>query len=175
MGEHRKAGRAGVMQPMGASGSVGLIIANATVFISSFCIMVIELVAGRLIAKYLGSSLHTWTSIIGVVLAGIAIGNAIGGRLADKFAHDVFHEHCWRWVVVEVGVLGFVDCTRCFRFDLDGVLTGNQRPSSKFALDVGFARSLHLVGSPLYGVDLRQIQPQSIQWLSRRIHNATAD
>ena len=88
MAEHRKAGRAGVMQPMAASGTVGLIIANATVFITGFCIMVIELVAGRLIAKYLGSSLHTWTSIIGVVLAGIAIGNAIGGRLADRFAHD---------------------------------------------------------------------------------------
>lgn len=78
----------GVIPPMGASVTVTLIIANATVFISSFCIMVIELVAGRLIAKYLGSSLHTWTSIIGVVLAGIAIGNAVGGRLADKFARD---------------------------------------------------------------------------------------
>jgi MFS family permease len=57
----------------------------ATVFISSFCIMVIELVAGRLIARFLGSSLYTWTSIIGVVLAGISIGNYIGGRLADRF------------------------------------------------------------------------------------------
>jgi len=72
----------------GAAVTVGLVIANATVFVSSFCIMVIELVAGRLIAKYLGSSLYTWTSIIGVVLAGIAIGNAVGGRLADRFGTD---------------------------------------------------------------------------------------
>jgi predicted membrane-bound spermidine synthase/Tfp pilus assembly protein PilF len=61
-----------------------LIIPCSTVFISSFCIMVIELVAGRLIAKFLGSSLYTWTSVIGVVLAGITIGNYIGGRIADK-------------------------------------------------------------------------------------------
>lgn len=62
-----------------------LIIPCATVFISSFCIMVLELVAGRAIAPYLGSSLYTWTSVIGVVLAGITIGNWLGGRIADRF------------------------------------------------------------------------------------------
>jgi tetratricopeptide (TPR) repeat protein/MFS family permease len=60
-------------------------IPDATVFISSFCIMVLELVAGRLIARYLGSSLYTWTAVIGVVLAGITIGNYLGGRIADNF------------------------------------------------------------------------------------------
>jgi Tfp pilus assembly protein PilF/spermidine synthase len=57
---------------------------QATVFVSSFCIMVIELVAGRLISRHLGSSLYTWTSVIGIVLAGIALGNYVGGRLADR-------------------------------------------------------------------------------------------
>ncbi|MCJ7638275.1 MAG: fused MFS/spermidine synthase, partial [Euryarchaeota archaeon] len=47
--------------------------------------MVLELVAGRLIARHLGSSLYTWTSVIGVVLAGITIGNYFGGRIADRF------------------------------------------------------------------------------------------
>jgi len=60
-------------------------VASATVFFSSACIMILELVAGRLIARHLGSSLYTWTSIIGVVLAGIAIGNYLGGRIADRF------------------------------------------------------------------------------------------
>jgi spermidine synthase len=58
---------------------------NFTVFISSMCIMVVELVAGRLIARHVGSSLYTWTSVIGIVLTGIAIGNYIGGRLADRY------------------------------------------------------------------------------------------
>ena len=62
-----------------------ILIPGLTVFISSACIMVIELVAGRLIARHLGSSLYTWTSVIGVVLAGITLGNYIGGRIADKF------------------------------------------------------------------------------------------
>lgn len=47
--------------------------------------MVIELVAGRLMAPYVGVSLYTWTSIIGVVLAGISIGAYLGGLLADKY------------------------------------------------------------------------------------------
>src|SRR3989339_1213055 len=65
---------------------LAIFIPGVTVFFSSACIMIIELVAGRLIARNLGSSLYTWTSIIGVVLAGITIGNYLGGRIADKYA-----------------------------------------------------------------------------------------
>lgn len=54
-------------------------------FIASFCILVIEIVAGRILAPFVGVSLYTWTSIIGVVLAGISIGAYLGGKLADKF------------------------------------------------------------------------------------------
>lgn len=57
---------------------------HAIVFCSSACIMVVELVAGRLMARHLGSSLYTWTSIIAVILAGMSIGNVIGGKLADR-------------------------------------------------------------------------------------------
>ncbi len=56
------------------------------VFISSACIMILELVAGRIVAPYVGVSLYTWTSIIGIVLAGISLGNYLGGRLADRWA-----------------------------------------------------------------------------------------
>ncbi len=56
------------------------------VFISSGCIMILELVAGRIIAPYVGVSLYTWTSVIGVVLAGISLGNFLGGWLADRYA-----------------------------------------------------------------------------------------
>src|SRR5512136_464314 len=59
--------------------------ANGVVFIASFCTLVIELVAGRIMAPYVGVSLYTWTSIIGVVLAGISIGAYLGGRIADRY------------------------------------------------------------------------------------------
>ncbi len=47
--------------------------------------MVLELVAGRLVARHLGASLYMWTSVIGVVLAGITAGNYLGGHIADRF------------------------------------------------------------------------------------------
>lgn len=56
---------------------------NLIVFVSSFCLMVLEIVAGRIMAPYLGVSLYTWTSIIGVILAGISVGNWVGGKIAD--------------------------------------------------------------------------------------------
>jgi len=56
---------------------------HGIIFLSSACLMIVELVAGRLIARDLGSSLYTWTSIIGVILAGMSLGNFLGGRMAD--------------------------------------------------------------------------------------------
>jgi spermidine synthase len=56
------------------------------VFLSNFCILVIELVAGRMMAPLVGVSLYTWTSIIGVILAGISLGNYLGGKIADRYA-----------------------------------------------------------------------------------------
>lgn len=58
---------------------------NLLVFMSSVCVMTLELTASRLIGKHVGSSLYTWTSVIGVVLAGITIGNSLGGWLADRY------------------------------------------------------------------------------------------
>jgi len=59
------------------------------VFIASACGLVIEIVAARILAPSIGVSLYTWTSIIGVVLAGISIGNYLGGRLADRFPSPI--------------------------------------------------------------------------------------
>ena len=64
---------------------MNLLTAYIITFIASFCTLVIEIVAGRILAPFVGVSLYTWTSIIGVVLAGISIGAYIGGKLADRF------------------------------------------------------------------------------------------
>ena len=62
--------------------------ASTVAFVASGCTLVLELVAGRLMAPWIGVNLYTWTSIIGVVLAGIALGNYLGGRVADRRASD---------------------------------------------------------------------------------------
>ena len=59
-------------------------LAGAIVFTASGAVLVLEILAGRLLAPYVGVSLETFTAIIGVVLAGIALGSWLGGRLADR-------------------------------------------------------------------------------------------
>ncbi|NND85039.1 MAG: fused MFS/spermidine synthase [Acidimicrobiia bacterium] len=61
-------------------------IAGALVFFTSAVVLVLEILAGRLLAPYAGVTLETFTAIIGVVLAGIAFGTWFGGRYADLVA-----------------------------------------------------------------------------------------
>lgn len=56
------------------------------VFVSNTCLMVVQLVASRLVAPIVGVSLYTWTSIIGVMLAGISLGNYLSGIRTDRGA-----------------------------------------------------------------------------------------
>ncbi len=58
--------------------------AAALVFCTSAAVLVLEILAGRLVAPYVGVSIETFTGVIGTVLAGIALGSAAGGRLADR-------------------------------------------------------------------------------------------
>ena len=53
-------------------------------FIAGFALMTIELIATRLMAPYVGSSIYTWTSVIGVILLGMAVGNYAGGVYIDR-------------------------------------------------------------------------------------------
>lgn len=58
--------------------------AAALVFVASGAVLVLEILAVRLLAPYVGLTLETTTSIIGAALAGIAGGAAIGGYFADR-------------------------------------------------------------------------------------------
>jgi spermidine synthase len=58
--------------------------ATGLVFGTSAAVLMLEILAGRLMAPYVGVSLESFTGIIGTMLAGIAAGAAIGGTLADR-------------------------------------------------------------------------------------------
>lgn len=51
---------------------------------TSAAVLVVELVALRLLAPYLGLTLETNTLVIGIALAAIAFGSWQGGRIADR-------------------------------------------------------------------------------------------
>lgn len=59
-------------------------LASLIVFVTSAAVLVLEILAGRLLAPYVGVTLETFTAIIGVVLGAIALGTWSGGILADR-------------------------------------------------------------------------------------------
>ncbi|HSV28134.1 MAG TPA: fused MFS/spermidine synthase [Candidatus Omnitrophota bacterium] len=61
---------------------------GVALFLVSAAALVLEIVAGRLLAPFVGMSLYTWTAIISVVLAGLTVGHWIGGRQAELAADE---------------------------------------------------------------------------------------
>ena len=62
----------------------GPVLYGFAVFASSAVTLVLEITAGRLIAPYVGVSIYSWSSIIGVILAGLSLGSWLGGAWADR-------------------------------------------------------------------------------------------
>lgn len=58
-------------------------LARTVVLVAGAAILVVETLATRLVAPYVGLTLESTTAVIGVALLGIAVGAALGGRLAD--------------------------------------------------------------------------------------------
>ncbi len=65
---------------------MSLTAARLLVFFTSAAVLVLEILAGRLMAPFVGITLETFTGIIGTVLAGISLGAWLGGRAADERA-----------------------------------------------------------------------------------------
>lgn len=53
-------------------------------FVSGFVIMSIELLGGRILAPWFGSSVYVWGSIITVFMLSLALGYLWGGRLSTR-------------------------------------------------------------------------------------------
>ena len=51
-------------------------------FVGGFVIMSLELLGGRVLAPYFGSSIYVWGSIITVFMLSLALGYLFGGRLS---------------------------------------------------------------------------------------------
>lgn len=60
-----------------------LAVAGIVAFVATAGLVVLQLVAGRLLAPFVGWSVEAWAVEIAAALAGVTLGNAAGGR-ADK-------------------------------------------------------------------------------------------
>jgi spermidine synthase len=57
---------------------------EAVAFVVGVVVLAFELTASRIVAPYMGTTIYTWTSIIGIILAALAVGYGAGGAWADK-------------------------------------------------------------------------------------------
>lgn len=103
-------------------------------FLSSAGGLILEIVAGRMIAPYVGMSLYTWTAVIAVVLAGFSIGHWIGGRLAT-LGHA---GSCWRlaWLL-GLAALATAACLPLIRLLSPPLLSAGLHPITAIVLLTG--------------------------------------
>src|SRR3989344_3501717 len=53
------------------------------VFVSGTVVLVLELLASRILAPFLGTSIYVWASVIGIVLGALSLGYYLGGRFSQ--------------------------------------------------------------------------------------------
>ncbi|MFZ2038885.1 MAG: fused MFS/spermidine synthase [Minisyncoccia bacterium] len=61
----------------------------ASSFVAGFALMTIELISSRIMAPIIGSSVYTWTSVIGITLLGLSLGSFVGGKIADRYQKNI--------------------------------------------------------------------------------------
>ncbi|MEX0618949.1 MAG: fused MFS/spermidine synthase [Pseudohongiellaceae bacterium] len=64
-------------------------VVTCVAFVSGFAIMSIELLGGRVLAPYFGSSVYVWGSIITVFMLSLSFGYLWGGRLSMRNPNPV--------------------------------------------------------------------------------------
>lgn len=65
-----------------SNASLNNLLVTSLAFVSGFIIMSIELLGGRILAPYFGSSIFVWGSIITVFMLSLSLGYLLGGKLS---------------------------------------------------------------------------------------------
>ncbi len=68
--------------------------------------MALEMVAGRLVTRHLGSSIYGWSSVIAVLLAGLSLGNLLGGKVADFIRNE--QQASWLFLLASILTLSVI-------------------------------------------------------------------
>ncbi|MFZ1814254.1 MAG: fused MFS/spermidine synthase [Rhizobiaceae bacterium] len=111
--------------PQAGSSAPSLFLLVALQAIVSACSLVVEIVAGRILAPYLGMSLYTWTSIIAVVLAGFSAGHWAGGLIAERERAGALRLTAWS---MAGAALSTALCVPLLRMSAGGIIEKLDNP-----------------------------------------------
>lgn len=78
------------------------------VFFSGMASLAVEMSASRLLGNYFGTSNLIWASIIGLILIYLTIGNAVGGRWADRSPKAETFFQILVWAGFSIGLIPLV-------------------------------------------------------------------
>jgi spermidine synthase len=79
-----------------------------TAFVTGAVVMALEILGSRLLAPVFGNSLFVWGALIGVILAAMSSGYALGGWFSDRYAAGkvlaglLLFSGCWTFLVAWV-------------------------------------------------------------------------
>ncbi|MGE5312581.1 MAG: fused MFS/spermidine synthase [Acidobacteriota bacterium] len=138
-------------------------------FVNGMSLMVFELVAARLLAPTIGSSTYIWTSVIGVIIAMLALGSWLGGRLADLRKNLLDIAFLLLFAAFSIAVVA-IFASRFF----DGLsqLALDMRLKGVIASLVLFAPTSFLVG--VIGPYLAKLNVRSLEYTGRSVANLDA-
>lgn len=84
----------------------------AAVFINGFAIMGIELLGGRVLSPYFGTSVYVWGSIITIFMLSLSLGYLWGGRLSSrKPSAKIFALFFFAAAMLSLPIIFFADWT----------------------------------------------------------------
>jgi predicted membrane-bound spermidine synthase len=130
-------------------------------FSVGMCMMGIEMATSRLLTPYFGSSLYTWTSLIGAIMVCLTLGYHLGGYIADKYESEKLLYNIILGTGVYFSLVPFY--APCFIRPMLSLVT--MHPLSLFL--VSFITTLLLLGIPFILIGM--ISPYIIRLSSQHI------
>lgn len=84
----------------------------SAVFLNGFIIMAIELLGGRVLSPYFGTSVYVWGSIITIFMLSLSLGYLWGGRLSSRNPnHGVFASFFGLSALLSLPIIFFAEWT----------------------------------------------------------------
>jgi spermidine synthase len=80
---------------------------GSVIFLAGACTMIFEITGSRMLGPYFGASIFVWTSLIGIIMAGLSLGYWLGGLISLNRSDRVL----FGWMLLLAGVFVLITVT----------------------------------------------------------------